>query len=113
MLPLATTLWLLVCMHALCDYPLQGDFLAKFKSPSAPLINGEVVWPIVLSAHAAIHAGGVFVVTQSLTLSLAEYVAHTAIDYGKCRGWFGFGADQALHIGCKVIWVSALWAGLA
>jgi len=26
---------LLLISHAVCDYPLQGEFLAKFKNPAA------------------------------------------------------------------------------
>lgn len=31
------TALMLLAGHALCDYPLQGDFLAKAKNRAAPL----------------------------------------------------------------------------
>jgi hypothetical protein len=104
------SLWVLLIMHALCDYPLQGDFLARFKAPSGGQIGGETVWPIVLTSHALIHAGGVLVVTGSVALSVAEFVAHWLIDFGKGRGWFGFRTDQALHVACKIAWAALLVA---
>lgn len=95
--------WLLVG-HALADYPLQGDFLAKAKNRAAP-IDG-VPWGQALAAHALIHAGFVVAVTGSLWLGLAEFVAHAIIDDAKCRGRIGFNSDQLLHVMCKVAWVA-------
>lgn len=96
--------------HALCDYPLQGDFLAKAKNHKAPIPG--VDWWIALSMHAAIHAGAVAFITRSVWLGVAEFAAHCFIDFGKCDGWFGFRTDQALHLLCKVIWVVWLaWFG--
>ncbi|AGG91233.1 MULTISPECIES: DUF3307 domain-containing protein [unclassified Sulfitobacter] len=102
---------LLVAGHALCDYPLQGEFLANGKNHRAPIPGAP--WYQLLAAHSAIHAGAVFLITGSLTLALLEFAAHTAIDYTKCDGKIGFNADQALHILCKVIWVAALALGVA
>lgn len=96
--------------HALCDFPLQGDFLAKGKDP----IYGirEVPWWWCMGAHCAIQAGLVWVITGVPLLALLEFAAHWAIDYSKCRGWLGIGSDsqraftidQLLHLGCKVVW---------
>jgi len=49
-------------------------------------------------------------VTGSLFLGLAETLAHSAIDYGKCDGAYGFNIDQLLHVVCKVVWTGALVA---
>lgn len=95
---------LLVSAHALADYPLQGDFLAKAKNASAPIPG--VPWWQALWAHAAIHGGFVGVITGSVWLGLAEAGAHVAIDHAKCRGWIGYNVDQAAHIACKVAWVT-------
>lgn len=102
--------WLLVG-HALCDYPLQGDFLAKAKNHR---IRGfsDCPWWIALAAHSTIHAGAVAFVTGSGWLGIAEFCAHCAIDYGKSDRLLGFKADQALHVACKVLWLLALWAGV-
>ena len=86
--------------------------MAEHKSPGGPSVQGEQIWPWVLGAHALVNAGGVFVVTGSLRLSLAEAVLHSLIDYGKGRRAFGFHADQALHVASKVeLALAAGWAG--
>lgn len=95
--------WLLVG-HALADYPLQGDFLAKAKNRLAPIAG--VPWWQALSAHALIHAGFVSAVTGSLWLGLAEFVAHSLIDDAKCRGRLTFNQDQGLHVLCKLAWAA-------
>lgn len=94
---------LMICAHAVADYPLQGDFLAKAKNHTAPIPG--VPWYQALLAHSAIHAGAVLLITGSVTLSLAEFVIHTATDYAKCAGKIGYNTDQAIHIACKVAWV--------
>lgn len=97
--------WLIVG-HALADYPLQGDFLARCKSHHTG--NAEYPWWLCLFMHAAIHGGMVAVVTGSLACGIAETVIHACIDCGKCDGRFGFVTDQILHLLCKVLWVAAL-----
>lgn len=97
---------LLVAGHALADYPLQGDFLAKAKNRAAPIPG--VPWYQGLLSHAAIHGGFVGVLTGSLTLGLAEFIAHCFIDDAKCMGRISYNTDQALHVGCKVAWVALL-----
>jgi Protein of unknown function (DUF3307) len=103
MAEVATTFWLLLIAHALTDYPLQGRFIAEHKNPGSPALAGECIWPWVLSAHALINAGGVLVVTGSLTLSALEAALHWLIDYGKGRRAYGFHLDQALHVASKLL----------
>ena len=100
------TFALLIAGHALADYPLQGDFLARGKNRTAPLPG--VPWQHPLAAHSVIHGGVVGLITGSLWLGLAETVAHWFIDDAKCCGRFGYHVDQALHVGCKVLWVACL-----
>jgi len=95
-------LFYLLAAHALCDFPLQGDFLAKGKSQLAPIPG--VPWFWCLFWHAMIHAGAVALLTHNLWLGLAELVLHFIIDDMKCGGLFGFGADQSLHVLCKLLW---------
>ncbi|WP_312052289.1 hypothetical protein [Brevundimonas diminuta] len=47
----------LIVAHVVCDYPLQGDFLAKAKSRFAPIPG--VPWQQALGAHAIMHGGAV------------------------------------------------------
>jgi len=105
-----TIFYAMLVGHALCDYPLQGDFLARGKNHRAPIPGVPYQW--CLFAHAGIHAGAVAFLT-SWWLGTFEFVAHAFIDFDKCDGRFGegeraFSIDQFLHIGCKFIWV-LLW----
>lgn len=95
-------LFYLLSGHAVCDYPLQGDFLARGKNHKAPIV-GIPFWQCLL-AHALIHGGMVTLITGSLWLGLAEFAIHCVIDYGKCDGWYGFNVDQGLHVACKIAW---------
>lgn len=95
-------LFLLLVGHALADYPLQGDFLARGKNHRIP-ISG-VPWYQCMSAHCMIHAGMVYLLTRNIWLAWAEFVLHFAIDYAKCDGRLTFNMDQALHVVCKIAW---------
>ncbi len=105
---LLTTFLLLVAAHALADFPLQGDYLAKAKNQRAPLPGTP--WAIALTAHAAIQAGFVGVITGSVFFGVAEFVAHWLIDYGKSAGRYSYTTDQGLHIICKATWCGMIWA---
>lgn len=104
---------LLCAVHALADYPLQGDWLSKAKNHKLKLVDGETIWPLALMSHALIHAAGVWIVTKSPTLAVAEFICHAAIDYAKCDGRLSYNADQALHIACKALWIAMLIGGVA
>ena len=99
-----TLLLLLLFAHALADYPLQGDFLAKAKFGTIPGIPG---W-YALATHSLIHAGFVLWLTDSLVLFTVEFVAHYLIDTLKIKRRISFMIDQALHIACKVGYVAWL-----
>lgn len=104
--------WLLVS-HAVVDFPLQGDFLARGKNHRAPLPG--VPWIVCLVAHAHICGGAVALVTGSWQLGVAEAVVHAITDFAKNEGWLGIGetgfvADQLIHVACKLVW---LWVALA
>lgn len=98
--------WLLLCAHALCDYPLQGDFLARGKNHKQPIPG--IPWYQCLAAHALIHGLAVTLITQRMDLGMLETALHIVIDYGKSDGWYGYNTDQMLHIICKLLIVS-LW----
>ena len=95
-------LFKLIVGHALADFPLQGDYLAKSKNPYAPLPGTP--WWIALAAHSLIHGGMVCAITGSLWLGLAETILHGAIDVAKCSGRISYTTDQAAHVACKVVW---------
>lgn len=99
-----TLLLMLLFAHALADYPLQGDFLAKAKFGTIPGIPG---W-YALATHSLIHAGFVLWLTDSLVLFTVEFVAHYLIDTLKIKRHISFMIDQFLHIACKVGYVFAV-----
>jgi len=105
-------LFLLICGHALCDYPLQSDFMAKEKNPWNPIDMNrvppgqkpQIFWYWVLSSHALIHGGCVALITGSLGFGIAETVCHWIIDIVKCAGWTNIDDDQFMHVCCKILW---------
>ena len=107
MIPIAhrslTLLFLLLAGHALGDYAFQSDFLAEAKNRHTEI--GRAHWVAALPAHALIHGALVFAVTGSVTLGLAETVAHGVIDWCKIEGRIGFYLDQSLHVLCKLLWL--------
>lgn len=97
---------LLLTGHALCDYPLQGDFLAQTKSRAHKLnkiIPG--LWIHSLTSHAIIHGGAVGLITGVWELGVAEAICHWIIDMIKCENKISLHTDQAFHIACKILWV--------
>lgn len=102
--------------HAIADFPLQGEYLAtgknrrfliRLQDPSRPVH----IWFACMSAHCLIHAGFVWLITGSSLLGFVEFVIHWLIDTVKCEGKTTFNQDQALHIICKIAYVSAAMAG--
>lgn len=88
--------------HALFDYPLQGDFIAKFKNRHIPSpISGSVIWFHLMTAHCLLHAGAVWYLTGSGILAGIEFTLHFIFDVMKCEGWTNFHVDQVLHVLCK------------
>jgi Protein of unknown function (DUF3307) len=98
---------LLIGGHALADYPLQGDFLAKGKNRMAPIPG--MAWQQLLGAHAAIHGAVVALITGIWWLGIAEAVIHFVTDDAKCRGRITFNQDQAIHYACKAVWLAITW----
>jgi hypothetical protein len=105
-----TIFFKLMIGHALADYPLQGEAIARGKNRHNPpfgLPPGQkpvAVWWHYLTAHALIHAGFVWAATGNVWCALAELVLHWVIDFGKCENWTDPHQDQALHALCKVVY---------
>lgn len=108
----------LVVGHALADYPLQGDFLARAKNRTAPIPG--VPWFWALGSHAAIHGGMVALILWLFhapaplvaVLGVGEALCHAYVDDGKCRGVIGFNTDQTLHLWMKLLWAVCFGAVL-
>lgn len=96
-------------MHALADFPLQGDYIAKQKQRGKA--DNTSTWIVALSAHAIIHAGGVWLISGSLILGYTELILHALIDIGKGEGEFGLIPDQLLHLACKLAYALILGYG--
>ena len=105
-------LFFLLSGHALADFTLQTDTMAKGKNRNRKVDMSLIppgqkyvpCWPYWLTAHALIHGGIVAIVTGNVYLGIAEAVAHWIIDFGKCENWYGIHVDQGLHMLCKIFW---------
>jgi hypothetical protein len=97
--------WLLIG-HAVADYSLQTDFIAKGKNRHTAIPG--LPWYYIMSAHALIHGGAVGVITGSLCLSLAETLLHFGIDVLKCEGKTNIHQDQIAHVVCKMVWAAVV-----
>jgi len=98
-----TALFWLLCGHALADFSLQTDAMARGKNrhnPITPPANQKVVpcWQYWMTAHALIHAGMVGLVLQSPVIGFVYGVTHWLTDYAKCEGWTNPHTDQAIHV---------------
>jgi len=100
-------LFALAVVHALADFPLQGEYLARQKV--RPEGGGSHDWLVALTAHALIHAGGVWLVTGSKVLGLCEFFLHALIDWGKGEKRYGLLTDQGLHLACKAAYAAVLF----
>jgi len=107
----------LIMGHALADFALQPEVMAKGKNRNRPVDMSKIppgqkiqtVWPYWLTSHALIHGGVVDLITGSFELALAETVIHWLIDFMKCENITGIHADQFFHALCKAAWVLMLF----
>ncbi len=102
-------LFFLLVIHAILDFPLQGDSVAVNKNPNANTeLQKHVPWYYWMLSHSLAHGGGVAIVTGSVGLGLCETLCHFLIDYGKCNKKYSIHGDQALHVICKLVWI-VIW----
>jgi len=102
--------------HALTDFSLQGDVMAKGKNRHnipAHIPPGQKLmpcWFYWLTAHALISAGAVWVITGFWWLAVGELVVHWIADFLKCDNVTNPNSDQAIHLLSKVLWATlATW----
>lgn len=97
--------------HAIADFALQSDSMAKGKNRNVsptyipPGQKLQICWPYWLCAHGLIHGAMVTIITGNVWFGLAETLLHCAIDFGKCDNCYGIHEDQAMHLACKILWV--------
>lgn len=112
---LIETFVLLLAGHALADFALQGEAMAKGKNrhnrtTPPPGAKYQPSWQYWLSAHALIHGAVVYFITGLFVLLILEAVYHWLIDFFKCENYYGIHTDQALHAFCKLAWaVAFVW----
>ena len=111
--------FLLVAGHFVADFSLQTEWVATNKNrhvrlnfPPEQRAKMQVIWPWLLSAHACTQGLMVYLITQRISLGLAETVIHWLCDFGKCEKWYGFHADQLIHIISKAVFVGLIINGL-
>ena len=113
-MPLIECLFLLIFGHALADFVLQPDAMGYGKNRNDKIHDKEhslfPVWWYWLTAHSLVHGGVVYLITGSLILGVIESVVHWVTDFAKCEGWIGMHLDQAIHIGCKVVYAFVMLA---
>lgn len=97
----------LIVGHAVGDFALQTDFIAKFKSRWNDQ-TGTGMWIYVSISHALVQGGMVFLATGNTYLGIAETGAHWLIDFAKCDSMISLHTDQLLHLLCKALWVYLL-----
>ncbi len=105
----------LFAAHVLMDFALQSETMAACKCPGTAHPAAQAVpWYFWLSAHAALHGAAAAAVLCCFGspwwlvnfVFIGETLLHTAIDWGKCRRFYGIHTDQLLHYGCKLLWVA-------
>ena len=110
-------LFLLICGHAVADFALQSDWMAKNKNrnnPSTYIPSGQTytpTWFYVLGAHGFIHGLAVYLVTGNLSLGVIETISHLILDFAKCESWTNPHQDQFLHFTLKMIYATKLVRG--
>lgn len=97
--------WLL-CGHAVADFALQSQAMAKGKSryykPDAILKGQKYIpcWMYWLSAHALIHGLAITLIMPcgfAWKYGLVATGLHWVIDFIKCENWTNPHIDQLLH----------------
>ena len=105
------TFFLLLCGHALTDFALQSEVMAKGKNRHKRpeyIPDGQKYmpcWFYWLSAHALISGGAVYLITGQLHWGLVETVIHWIADFIKCENKTNPHQDQFLHIASKALYL--------
>lgn len=104
-------LYFMICGHALADFALQSDAMARGKNRNRqnevappPGVQFQPTWYYWLTGHALIHGLMVSFATGIWWLGCFEAIAHWLIDFGKCDKKYGVNTDQAFHFACKILW---------
>lgn len=100
--------------HALADFSLQTEWMSKNKNRNRKpdyIPEGQKytpTWFYVLSAHALVHGGMVFLITGRVYLGILETILHWIADFAKCENWTNPHTDQLIHICSKLLWYTII-----
>lgn len=101
------TFFYLLIGHAVADFALQPPNIALGKNRHAGPPPGYdegvhgpqyVIWPMVMAAHALIHAGAVIIITGDPFLGVWQFFAHFLVDTLKCEKRIDLYQDQFVHV---------------
>lgn len=93
----------LIIGHALADFVLQSDVMAKGKNRHNPAIEGMPHWAYWLTSHALMHGGVVWIITGIAWLGIYETITHWLIDFMKCEKRINIHQDQTIHFITKIL----------
>lgn len=103
--------WWLLVGHMFADTAFQSEHMCWLKRPqeerSTTLMGPWWFW---MAAHGIINGAMVAFILNIWWLGPLEALHHGFTDYGKCRGWWGFWADQVSHAVAKGVWI-VIWMG--
>ena len=100
----------LLFAHALADFSLQTEIMAKLKNRKNKqdfIPDGQkyvTCWHYWMGSHALIHGGMVWLITGKVYLGIIETIAHFIIDFLKCENITNPNQDQLMHFICKIIY---------
>ena len=107
MMPFLTILWWLLCAHALADYALQPEVMARWKYPDAVVPPAAGAWWWWMTAHALVNGCAVGLVMQATRgwwcAGILEALHHGLTDYAKCRHSITANQDQMSHLVFKAV----------
>ena len=103
-----TVFWMLMCGHALADFPLQTPDMAKGKNYTIDPAHNAVPWYYWLASHCFVHGLSVTLLTGSVYLGFAEFLLHGVLDWAKCAKLTTIHFDQLAHTACKALWAMVL-----
>ena len=113
-------LFILLFLHALADFTLQTDVMAKGKNRKSEVKNYDhwvnilnrdpklfkKCWFYWLTAHALIHGGIIALIFPEFWyLGLIEVIIHFIIDFMKCQNKLNPHQDQFLHFIFRIMYL--------
>ena len=107
----AEILFVLLFLHALGDFALQSEAMAKgknrhIKNPTyiPPGQKFKETWFYWLIAHALIQGGLIYLFFPVLLIALIEVISHFIVDYLKCENITNLHHDQLIHFILRIIY---------